>query len=188
MQHTASDAAGIKGVHFYAELNPYNPNLQHLVELFVREARNQQAGYRQILESISVQIVIDLLRHAKNNAQEKMNRQDIGARENILRTINYLKTNYNQKLSNAELLAVANLSPFYFIRLFKKETGKTPHEYLVHLKIDKAKELLAYSNFSVTEICFLCGFTEHSYFSKVFKRLTGSTPLDYRRERQALRR
>jgi AraC family transcriptional regulator len=127
------------------------------------------------------------LRNTNNNAREKMNRKDVDARESILRAIDYLKENYNQKLSNSELLSIANLSPYYFIRLFKRETGKTPHEYLVHLKIEKAKELLSYSNYSITEICFLCGFSEHSHFSKVFKKLTGSTPLNYRKSMHKLR-
>jgi AraC family transcriptional regulator len=186
MQQAAYSAASVRAVEFFAEANRCSSNLHNLINLFIQEASGQQAGYRLLLESISMQIVIELLRSTNNSAREKMNLKDVGARENILKAIDYLKENYNQKLSNAELLAIANLSPYYFIRLFKKETGKTPHEYLVHLKIEKAKELLMNSNYSVTEICFLCGFTEHSHFSKVFKKLTGTTPLNYRKNRSNL--
>lgn len=186
IQHVAYAAAGIRQVNFSGESNRCSSNLNHLIDLFIQEASGQQAGYRHILESISMQIVIDLLRNTNNNVREKMNLKDIGIRENILRAIDYLKDNYNQKLTNTELLSIANLSPYYFIRLFKKETGKTPHEYLVHLKIEKAKELLSHSSYSITEICFLCGFTEHSHFSKVFKKLTGDTPLNYRKNRKYL--
>ena len=178
---------GVKDVFFHNKTNSYNHNLQRLVNIFIQEARAGQAGYKYILESISTQIVIELLRNLKSNISEKMQRTETGARVNILRAIEYITENYNRKIVNKEILEIANLSPYYFIRLFKKETGKTPHAYLLHLKIEKAKELLAFSNYSVTEICFICGFSEHSHFSKVFKKLTGSTPLQYRKENKRTR-
>ncbi|MBW6462961.1 MAG: AraC family transcriptional regulator [Bacillota bacterium] len=182
IQQTAHSLTGIKKIHFKAEAKPFSQNLQLLVDQFVEEARAQQTGHRFILESISMQLVIELLRNTQSNVMTRMNRKEIGVRENILKAIEYLNDNYNQQLSNSELFKIANLSPYYFIRLFKKETGKTPHEYLVHLKIDKAKEMLTFSNYSITEICFLCGFSEHSHFSKVFKKLTGISPINYRKK------
>ena len=182
IQHAAHSLTGIKDVHFAFEATHCSQNLQLLVDQFAEEARAQQTGYRFILESLSMQLVVELLRSNKSNVYLKMNRKEIGARENILKAVEYLNENFTQPLSNNELLAIANLSPYYFIRLFKKETGKTPHEYLTHLKIEKAKELLAYSKYSITEICFLSGFSEHSHFSKVFKKVTGTTPINYRRK------
>jgi len=173
--------AGVKDLFFLNKANPYNNNLQHLVSQFIQESREKKAGYKHQLESLSTQIIIELLRNTDNNASEKMNRREIGARLSILKVVEHLHDNYNQGFTNEELLDIANLSPYYFIRLFKKETGRTPQQYLVELKIDKAKELLSFSNYSVTEICFLCGFSEHSHFSKVFKKLTGLTPLNYRK-------
>lgn len=182
LQHISFTVTGVKQVHFNSEVNQFTSRLQRLVNFFADEARRQQSGYRHLLESTSVQIVIELLRHVNSNVKKRMNRRETGTRESILKAIDYLNDHYNQKLSNAELLEIANLSPYYFIRLFKKETGKTPHEYLLNIKIEKAKELLAYTGYSITEICFLCGFTEHSHFSKVFKKTTGITPLSYRKK------
>ncbi len=181
MRNIAYSTTGIKDPIFLNKVNPYSSNLQHLVDLFIRESREKKGGYKHLLESLSIQVAIELLRNTGNNTSEKMNRREIGARLSILKVVEYLHDNYNQDFSNEELLNIANLSPYYFIRLFKKETGKTPQQYLVELKIDKAKELLSSSNYSVTEICFLCGFSEHSHFSKVFKKITGSTPLNYRK-------
>ncbi len=181
MRNISYSITGIKDPIFFNEANLYTNNLQHLVNLLIRESREKKGGYKHLLESLSTQIIVELLRNTGNNANEKINRREIGAQLSILRVVEYLHDNYNQDFSNEELLNIANLSPYYFIRLFKKETGRTPHQYLVELKIDKAKELLSYSNYSVTEICFLCGFTEHSHFSKVFKKITGSTPLNYRK-------
>ncbi len=181
LTNIAYSIAGVKDLFFFNETNPYNKYLQHLVNLFVRESREQKGGYKHLLESLSTQIIIELLRNTGNNASKKINRRETGARLVILKVVEYLQDNFNQDFTNEELLNIANLSPSYFIRLFKKETGRTPQQYLVELKIDKAKELLSASNYSVTEICFLCGFSEHSHFSKVFKKITGSPPLTYRK-------
>lgn len=181
LTHISYSITGVKNLFFTNRPNPYNQALQNMVNLFIKESRGQIAGYKHILESLSTQIIIELLRNTDNNAREKMNSKEIGVQLNILKVVEHLHKNYNQDFTNNELLEIANLSPSYFIRLFKKETGKTPQQYLVELKIEKAKELLSFSNYTVTEICFLCGFSEHSHFSKVFKKLTGLTPLNYRK-------
>ena len=180
-QYIAHAVFGIREVIFDCQGNPYSKKLKRLIRQFITEAREQQSGYRYVLESISTQIVIELLRSTGNNTRGRLNRREPGSTESILRAIDYLNVHYNKNLSNAELLAITNLSPYYFIRLFKKETGKTPHEYLLHLKIEKAKEMLTYSSYSIAEICFLCGFSEHSHFSKVFRKITGTSPAAYRK-------
>ncbi len=70
-------------------------------------------------------------------------------------------------------------------RLFREQTGKTPHEYLAHLRIKTAKKLLAsrkVSNYSVTEIAEMVGFHDVSYFSRIFKKATGISPGEYQGE------
>ncbi len=85
----------------------------------------------------------------------------------------------------------AFFSKFHFIRLFKKVYGKTPHEYLSHVRIEKAKQLLA-KNFSVTETCFMVGFQSVGSFAALFKRQVGKSPGAYqvgerRRREETLR-
>jgi len=181
MRNIAYSVTGIKDLTFLNKANPYSNNLQYLVNFFVQESKEKKGGYKHILESLSTQVIIELLRSTVNNGSEKMNRRETGLQLSILKVVEYLQDNFNQNFTNEELLNIANLSPYYFIRLFKKETGRTPQQYLIELKIDKAKELLSVSNYSITEICFICGFSEHSHFSKVFKRITGLTPLAFRK-------
>ncbi len=67
-------------------------------------------------------------------------------------------------------------------RLFREQTGKTPHEYLMHLRLKTAKKFLTardVSNYSVTEIATMVGFNDVSYFSRAFKKATGIAPSDY---------
>jgi AraC-like DNA-binding protein len=85
----------------------------------------------------------------------------------------------------------AGFSRFHFIRAFRQAYGLTPYQYLMGRRIDKAKSLLANSDHSVTDICFIVGFQSPGSFSNLFRRLVGKSPMRYRqmvRERRAAAR
>ncbi len=73
-----------------------------------------------------------------------------------------------------------NLSPNYFGDLIKKETGKSPHEYIQLKLIDAAKEKIGDANKSVSEVAYALGFKYPQHFTRVFKQYVGVTPLEYR--------
>jgi AraC-like DNA-binding protein len=75
----------------------------------------------------------------------------------------------------------AYFSKFHFIRLFKKIYGKTPHQYLTSVRIEKAKEFLQ-KEISVTETCFIVGFDSVSSFTGLFKRYTNTRPSEYQQQ------
>ena len=72
------------------------------------------------------------------------------------------------------------LSPAYFSRVFKQETGETFNNCLNRIRIEKSKELLLHQNLRLTDIAQLTGFEDQSYFTKVFRRITGVPPLKFR--------
>lgn len=82
------------------------------------------------------------------------------------------------------LAKIHNVSPNRLIFLFKKSTGVSPVQYLIDLRIRKAKELLLFSNFTVSQIGELVGYGDYAYFSKLFKRHTGISPISYRKNRK----
>lgn len=74
-----------------------------------------------------------------------------------------------------------DVTPYYFSRLFKEETGINFIEYVNKLRIDKAKELLnSDGNMSIKEICMEVGFSDPNYFSRQFKKYAGISPTEYR--------
>lgn len=95
-------------------------------------------------------------------------------------TISYIKNNICEPLTLEELAGKVNLSPFYFTRLFKKETGHTPHEYIILSRIDIAKFYLKSTTYSIKEICFNSGFSSESSFCTTFRKMCGMTPSEYR--------
>ena len=94
--------------------------------------------------------------------------------------ISYITDHLSDDLSIETLSSYAHLSTYYFIRIFKKETGFTPHEYITNARISSAKYLLTTTQLSISEISYKLGFSCDSAFCTVFKGKTGSTPNSYR--------
>ncbi|MEC5143623.1 AraC family transcriptional regulator [Chitinophaga sp. 212800010-3] len=81
----------------------------------------------------------------------------------------------------------AYFSKFHFIRLFKKIYGKTPHQYLIWVRLEKAMELLKYGS-TVSEACYAVGFESVGSFSALFKRTTGVSPSTFQEAQQQIKK
>lgn len=99
--------------------------------------------------------------------------------------ISYINEHFAENLSVEQLASMANLSQYHFIRTFRRETGFTPHEYIVNIRMNNAKYLLKNSSLSVKDICFRTGFSCESIFCSAFKKHHGLTPSAYRESENA---
>lgn len=95
--------------------------------------------------------------------------------------LTYITENLHLQLTLEELARRAALSPFYFTRQFKKETGYTPHQYLILTRVNAAKFHLKTTTMPIKEIAYRCGFSNEADFCTTFKRLEGVTPTAYRK-------
>jgi len=91
------------------------------------------------------------------------------------RACRYIEAHSMRNLSLEELAGVACLSPFHFHRLFLRNTGVSPHEYLIQFRIKKARELLMGGN-SIARVAMDLGFADQSHFNRYFKRVIGVAP------------
>ena len=96
--------------------------------------------------------------------------------ESLWRARELIDAQYAQPLDLDELARTANFSRYYFLRAFRRAFHATPHEYLTRKRIERAKELLAESELTVTEI----GFESLGSFSTLFHKITGWSPSIYR--------
>jgi AraC-like DNA-binding protein len=87
---------------------------------------------------------------------------------------------YAEPLDLAQLARRAGCSPYHFLRSFAAAYGRTPGRYLTHRRVERAKELLRTANLTVTEICFLVGFSSLGSFSARFSKIVGRSPSAYR--------
>lgn len=92
----------------------------------------------------------------------------------------YMSFRLSEPLTVGEMAHRANLSPSRFNVVFRDHFGMSPYQYLLHLRIQHAKELLATTNLSNQEIADYCGFSDIFHFSKSFKRCTGMPPSRFR--------
>lgn len=92
----------------------------------------------------------------------------------------YVAQNLESPINLNDLARRAALSPYHFCRIFKQETGYTPHQYIINARVNAAKFLLKTTTLSNKEILVRCGFNNESGFCTVFKRLTGQTPRGYK--------
>ena len=98
----------------------------------------------------------------------------------ILPAIRYIESNYqNPKLSNAELAEQCNISEVYFRKIFTETYKTTPKQFLVDIRINKAKQLLSDGFLNVGAVAEECGFSNQYHFCRLFKEKTGFTPTEY---------
>lgn len=95
--------------------------------------------------------------------------------------IDFMNTNLHRRLSLSELAKLANLSVSHLSRLFRTETKLSPWEYLIRLRMVRARELLATTLLSVKEVMAAAGYDSKSHFSRHFRRAFGVSPSEYRR-------
>jgi AraC family transcriptional regulator len=101
----------------------------------------------------------------------------------LRRVLEYIEANLDSNIRLDILAREVGVSAFHFSRLFKQSTGSSPHQYLLHRRLDRAKTLLRQRAMSLADVSTSTGFADQSHFTKVFRRFTGVTPSEYRRQR-----
>lgn len=98
----------------------------------------------------------------------------------------FIDTHYADPIDLNNIADEAYFSKFHFIRKFKNIYRKTPHQYLISVRIERSMELLK-AGFSVSDACYAVGFESVSSFSRLFKRITGATPSAYYMQQQEIK-
>jgi AraC family transcriptional regulator len=148
------------------------------VKDFITENSAQSAGYQKLIDSLEIRLAHSLLRSI---AGIKSAGREISGRLDIDRTIEHINTHYDRQLSIDELASSAALSASHFTRIFKKETGTTPQEYIIEVRLSRARSLLLKTAKNLTEIAHCCGFANSAHFSSSFHKKYGTTPSQYRK-------
>jgi AraC-like DNA-binding protein len=86
----------------------------------------------------------------------------------------------NLSITVAECAAFCNMSKAHFARTFKRTAGQSPVQFILGIRIDRAKELLDFADKSIADIAEASGFPDQNYFTRTFKKVTGMTPTRYR--------
>jgi transcriptional regulator GlxA family with amidase domain len=103
-----------------------------------------------------------------------------GATGKIEDVLQYMAINLDKQLTVSNLAGLARISPSHFFALFKRQTGRAPIEFFIHMKVHRACELLDETSLSIKEIAATLGYDDQFYFSRVFKSVTEFAPTQYR--------
>lgn len=112
---------------------------------------------------------------------------DLETLQRLGRAREFIDHCYDHPLSLDQISEKACFSRYHFLRLFRQAFNKTPHQYLIERRIEKAKELLGDDELRVTDVCFEVGFQSLGSFSTLFHKTVGQAPVTYRERVQAKR-
>jgi two-component system, response regulator YesN len=100
--------------------------------------------------------------------------------EIVVRANEIITRNFTSDISLEGVARELGISPSYFSRLYKEQTGFNFIDYLIKVRIENAKKLFMNSDLSVKEISYMTGYGDPNYFSRLFKKITGMTPTEYK--------
>lgn len=128
------------------------------------------------------QYFIDILVHLYRYSLEMDRDQHLDRKtdEGVLRVIEYLLSHFFEDIAIDQLVVMADMRKTMFFAKFKEVTSLSPNEFISRLRLQAAIYLLDYSDKSVTDIAFECGFHSLSYFNKQFKQFKSLSPREYR--------
>ena len=151
------------------------------LEAIAAEVEYSSGGMQIMLESLSIQLTVQLLRAQHQGEDERGNHRVSGMLSpEIRRSVDFIHASYTENLSLQQVAASAALSPYHFLRLFKDQVGVTPHAYIRHLRLQRATLLLSRSDEPISDIASHLGFSSPGHFTESFRHHYGLTPSQYR--------
>jgi AraC-like DNA-binding protein len=93
----------------------------------------------------------------------------------------YVEAHLSDSVDLTALAAIAGLSVYHFARAFKQSAGVTPHHYLINRRVERAQEMLARTQLSLSEIALAAGFSDQSHLTRHFRQLLGTSPGQFRK-------
>ena len=161
---------------------------KHCYEM-IAENEASKVGKYFMLKAHLMQILLLIIRditEATENNQKGCNFESYNKSYAVKKIINYLNENYEHKISLDQIAHNMYLSPVYISKIFKEETGESPINYLIKIRLEKARDILMTSDSgSIKNIANSVGYDDVYHFSKLFKKYYGISPLYYKKSLEA---
>ncbi len=149
--------------------------VNEIIHDLTRETETRNPGYRVMAKGFFMQLAVHLSRcYSDEPTEESIDLLRLGD------AIAHIETHYAEKISLNELAEKSHLSKRHFLRIFHECIGRSPIDHLMHVRIQKAADLLRHTDRTITDIAFDCGFSDGNYFTRCFRKTTNETPRQYR--------
>jgi AraC-like DNA-binding protein len=168
-------------IEFKPRLFFYDRDLWETALKLKSQVENPGSMHRQYAEALGIVLTHEVVRiNGDAGLRAPLSRGGL-APWRQKRVAEYIEERVADDIPLATLAELVQLSPYHFSRSFKRSFGIPPHKYHASRRIERAKQLLANRELSVTSISLDIGFSDTSTFTAAFHRLTGQTPSRYRR-------
>jgi AraC family transcriptional regulator len=182
LQSCANVLAAGRRVDLLGRVGFEDPVAARILDLLSREAAHGDPSSRLFVEQAIDLLCTQLLRgHSSISALKEPEAPKGLAAWQVKRAMDYMREHPAENIALDTLAALVNLSRFHFCTGFRQATGHTPHEWLVALRMKRARQLLADPALSVTDVALVVGYGTPSAFSASFRKLFGMTPTEFRR-------
>lgn len=153
-----------------------------LLNRILKERKSSEPGSEFLNYLLIMELFVLLSRALKMEWENSVKLKSSKLKELIDISINYIHNNFERDISLGDIAKYVFLSPSYFTRAFKEQTGMSPISYLLKIRIERAKEMLVDTGLKISDIALSVGFSNQQRFNEMFKKYAGLTPLQYRKQ------
>lgn len=155
---------------------PQFNEIEFLTQKMLKEYQDKTSGWKTFLLTNFIELALYLSRayqiHTNTESAQLLQ---------LIKPITYIEKNYMESITMDLLSKQANLSSRQLTRLFQDAYHMSPGNYLIQFRIQKSKILLNYSDLSISDIAYQCGFNDSNYYSRQFRTIMGITPTQFRK-------
>jgi AraC family transcriptional regulator len=158
-----------------------DPILRSLVQVLLHEKNEGFQNGALFVDSVGTAFASHLLHRYSVSPPSRQNSIGGMAPSALRRCKDLMEAHIESDIRLGDLARTAGVSSSHFIRSFRKSTGQTPYQFLLHQRVKRAQFLMRDSRVSLTEVALASGFADQHHLARVFQRVTGTTPSSYRR-------
>ncbi|HIK16432.1 MAG TPA: helix-turn-helix transcriptional regulator [Leptolyngbyaceae cyanobacterium M33_DOE_097] len=157
--------------------------IRSILTTLKEEAETGGLGGHLLIDGLKTALAVHLLRNYCATCPQPLHHSNGLPQRTLALVKDYIDSHLQQELKLDDLAAIAQISPYHFLRLFKQSMGVTPHQYILQRRLNRAKYLLRSSELSIVEIAAQAGFCDQSHLTRYFKRMIGVTPKQFLQSR-----
>ena len=161
---------------------PYRQEMEFYLQALLKEITIKELNYQTVCQNLLEVLIIKMMRHTSYSlsiASSKKTNKECGEVKR------YIDANYIRSITLDTLAGITHMNKYYLVHAFGNFTGLSPINYLIARRIDESKTLLQSTDYSISQISEIIGFSSPSYFSQAFKKSINLSPNDYRKKVKA---
>lgn len=168
------------GAFLHLRLSKKN-DIINVLENILRE-RDKNMMWGDLMSHLLImELFVLISRTLKNEWEQNIKSRSLKIKELLHIAKGYIDNNYSRELTLSDVAKYVFLSESYFAHTFKNEFGISPKSYLLQVRVDASKELLANTDMKISDVSLSVGFSSQQRYNDIFRKYTGMTPLKYRK-------